>query len=98
MSFSHNVSGLRRVQDYAKAVEIEAEIVPIRGRSPECKPLDEKRNKQCVIIRREGEDVVIKAYDTDVLTYKPDGEIVVNTGGYSTVGTADIIGRVLGCT
>jgi hypothetical protein len=40
MSFSLDASGLRRVQDYAKAVEIEAEIVPIRGKSPECKPLD----------------------------------------------------------
>ena len=96
MSFSLDASGLRRVQDYAKAVEIEAEIVPIRGKSPECKPLDRKRHKQSVTIRRVGEDVVVKAYSTDVLTYKPDGEIVVDTGGFSTMSTADVIGRVLG--
>ena len=96
MSFSLDASGLRRVQDYAKAVEIEAEIVPIRGQSPECKPLDVKRHKQSVTIRRVGEDVVIKAYETDVLTYKPDGEIVVDTGGHSTLSTANVIGRVLG--
>ena len=96
MGYSLDASGLRRVEDYAKAVEIEAEIVPIRGKSPECKPLDTKRHKQSVTIRRVGEDVVIKAYETDVLTYKPDGEIVVDTGGYSTMSTADVIGRVLG--
>jgi hypothetical protein len=96
MSFSLDVSGLRRVQDYAKAVEIEAGIVPIRGKSPECKPLDRKRHKQSVTIRRVREDVVVKAYSTDVLTYKPDGEIVVDTGGYSSVSTADVIGGVLG--
>jgi hypothetical protein len=95
MSFSLDASGLRRVQDYAKAVEIEAEIVPIRGKSPECKPLDVKRHKQSVTIRRVGEDVVVKAYNTDLLTYKPDGEIVVDTGGYATVSTADVIGQVL---
>jgi len=96
MSFSLDASGLRRVQDYAKAVEIEAEIVPIRGKSPECKPLDKKRNKQSVTIRREGEDVVVKAYYTDLLTYKPDGEIVVDTNGYASASTADILTQVLG--
>jgi hypothetical protein len=96
MSFSLDASGLRRVQDYAKAVEIEAEIVPIRGKSPECKPLDKKRNKQSVTIRRVGEDVVVKAYYTDLLTYKPDGEIVVDTNGYASVSTADILTQVLG--
>ena len=96
MGFSLDASGLRRVQDYATAVSIEAEIVPIRGKSPECKPLDRKRHKQSVTIRRVGEDVVVKAYNTDLLTYKPDGEIVVDTGGFSTLSTADVIGRVLG--
>lgn len=96
MGFSLDASGLRRVEDYAKAVEVEAEIVPIRGKSPECKLLDRKRHKQSVTIRRVGEDVVIKAYETDVLTYKPDGEIVVDTGGHSTLSTANVIGRVLG--
>lgn len=96
MGFSLDASGLRRVQNYAEAVEIEAEIVPIRGKSPECKPLDVKRHKQSVTIRRVGEDVVIKMYETDVLTYKPDGEIVVDTEGHSTVSTANVIGQVLG--
>jgi hypothetical protein len=96
MSFSLDTSGLRQIQNYAEAVEIEAGIVPIRGKSPECKPLDKKRNKQSVTIRREGEDVVVKAYYTDLLTYKPDGEIVVDTGGYSSVSTADVLARVLG--
>jgi len=96
MGFSLDASGLRQIQNYAKAVEIEAEIVPIRGKSPECKPLDMKRRKQAVTIRREGEDVVVKAYDTDLLTYKPDGEIVVDTGGHASVSTADVLARVLG--
>lgn len=96
MSFSLDVSGLRQIQNYAKAVEIEAEIVPIRGKSPECKPLDKKRNKQSVTIRREGEDIVVKAYYTDLLTYKPDGEIVVDTDGYISVSTADVLAKILG--
>jgi hypothetical protein len=96
MSFSLDTSGLRQIQNYATAVSIEAEIVPIRGKSPECKPLDKKRHKQSVTIRREGEDVVVKAYYTDLLTYKPDGEIVVDTNGYASASTADILTQVLG--
>jgi hypothetical protein len=96
MSFSLDASGLRQIQNYAAAVSIEAGIVPIRGKSPECKPLDMKRHKQSVTIRRVGEDVVVKVYHTDVLTYKPDGEIVVDTNGYSSISTADVLARVLG--
>ncbi len=93
MAFGLRTGDLRRVRNYKEAVETEANIVPIRGTST--KPLSTKRNKQAVTIRREGDTVIVRMYNTDVLTYMPDGEIIVSTGGYSTQSTASVIESVL---
>jgi len=93
MAFGLRTGDLRRVRNYKEAVETEANIVPIRGTST--KPLSTKRNKQAVTIRREGDKVIVRMYSTDVLTYMPDGEIIVSTGGYSTQSTASVIESVL---
>jgi len=93
MAFGLRTGDLRRVRNYEEAVETEANIVPIRGTST--KPLSTKRSKQNVTIRREGDKVIVRMYSTDLITYMPDGEIIVSTGGYTTQSTASVIESVL---
>lgn len=39
--------------------------------------------------RRVNGDIAVKLHGTDVLTFKPDGSVVYNTGGWHTVTTKD---------
>jgi hypothetical protein len=43
-----------------------------------------------------GEDVVFVLYSTPVITYKPNGDVVVKTEGWSSVSTHQFIQQVLG--
>jgi hypothetical protein len=61
------------------------------------KPLAERR-RHWLTIRKKGEDIVIKMYDTDIITYKPDGHIIVRQGGWSTSSTHETIATILGTT
>jgi len=80
---------------YAQAAAHEASIKPIRGRRVECKPLGERR-KDYMRIGKMGKDIIVYLYSTDVLTYKPDGRVLLNYGGYTTQTTNQVLGEVLG--
>lgn len=90
-----NTSDIPLITTYAQAVAREAKITPIRGRSPECKPLGDRKRSQ-YNIRREGDRIMVRVYNTDVITYHPNGDIMVDTGGWSSNTTHQIIGAVLG--
>ena len=38
-------------------------------------------------IRRQGGDIIVRYYETDIVTYHPDGRITLRDGGYSTATT-----------
>lgn len=80
--------------DYAAARQRESEITPIRGRSPEVKPLAE-RNRTWLAIRMVGDDVVIRLHSTDIITYRPNGEVVIKLGGWDSATTHETVGRIL---
>lgn len=47
---------------------------------------------------RVGENIAIRLYNTDVVVLRPDGKVVLNTNGYSTVTTKERMNRVKGLT
>lgn len=81
------------LRTYADAVLHEAEVKPIRG--TDTKPIGVRRNKH-MNMRREGEDIVCRLYQTDVVTYKPDGKIVIKLDGYTSDTTCGFISDLLG--
>jgi hypothetical protein len=89
-----NVRGIRKLPNYEAAKKHEESIVPIRGRANSVKPLSE-RNKDHMTIRKEGENIVIRLYQTDVVTYQPDGEIIINNGGWQSSTTNSFINALL---
>lgn len=84
------------VQDYARALKLHDDIKPLRGRSPELKPLGERRDADTYSIRKNGDAVELVLYRTPVITFEPDGDVVLFIDGYNTVATHQFISWVLG--
>ena len=102
MTFGY-IPNVPQVRSYLSAVMLEGEIKPIRGRSTTTKPLASRRQDQ-LTIRREVDhtnpnqdpNIVIKLYATDIIKFKPCGEIEVFLGNWLTRTTVSVITDVLG--
>jgi hypothetical protein len=94
MSFGANPNDVKCMNTYADAVRWELLVKPIRGRKEECKPLG-ARNKSYANIRKEGDDIVIQLYRTDIVRYQPDGTIIVRQGGYPSQTTRKYLNAIL---
>jgi len=90
------VMNVPRVFSYAEAKKIHDSTTPIRGRSPEIRPLGNRRDADSYWVRMNGEDVEFVLYKSAVITYKPDGGVVLTPDTYSTVSTHQFFARVLG--
>jgi hypothetical protein len=88
---------LPMIHSYEKAERVEQSIKPIRGRTPECKPLGKRRNTW-VNIRKQDEQIICKLYNTDVIKFHKDGLIEVNMGGWASPTTCYFIEEILGCS
>ena len=85
-----------RVMNYADALKIHDGVKPLRGRSPEIRPLGDRRDADTYQIRKNGEAIELVLYKTPVITFTPEEEVVVFTDGYDTVSTHQFIARILG--
>lgn len=90
-----NVSAIPSLGTYERAAERERAVVPIRGRSVECKPLGNRRDSNARIHRRNDGAIVCYLYRTDVVTYYPDGRVVVRVNGWPSTVTANFITKLL---
>jgi hypothetical protein len=73
----------------------ERDTKPIRGRSPECKPLGKRRNTHVTIRKDADESIVCRLYRTDVVTYHKDGRIEIRLDGWASQSTIAFIEEVL---
>ena len=90
------VMSVPRVQTYALAKNLHDSTKPIRGRDPEIRPLGNRRDCDSYWVKMDGDDVVFMLYKSPVITYKPDGGVVLTPDQYSTVSTHQFFIRVLG--
>ena len=90
------VMNVPRVTTYPEAKKIHDNTVPIRGRDPEIRPLGNRRDADSYWVRMNGDDVEFVLYKSPVITYKPDGSVVLTPDTYSTVSTHQFFARVLG--
>jgi hypothetical protein len=87
---------LPTIFNWMDAAYHEREIKPVRGRTPECKPLGKRRNTHVLIRKIDHDTIACRLYQTDVVTYHKDGRIVVRLDGYATQTTIAFIEEVLG--
>jgi hypothetical protein len=95
MAFGYPNYGSPTVHDYADAKQRWESIKPIRGRAEDTRPLGLRRNTH-IQIWKDGDDYKCRLYQTDCVIFKPNGDIVVDTGGWTTTTTASFVGEVLG--
>ena len=96
-------TGIHRLNNYADALSTFNNTKPIRGRTDPSKPMhplghrhrvDSFHIKLCPLTQ----DVECWLYRTPVVTFKPNGEVVIKSDGWDTISTANFIGEVLGGT
>ena len=94
--YGANFNDLPTLRTYAKAVDWESQIKPIRGRDKDkqCKPLG-NRKKTYAAVRKEEGKVICKLYNTDVLTYHEDGRIEIMMDGWASQTTMSFIESLL---
>lgn len=95
MAFGIDTTGIRTFFNYKEASDWEAAVKPVRGDKNNTKPLGPRNKKHINIRRAENGDIIIRLYHTDVITYKPNGEITLDHGGYKTQSTASLMMAVL---
>ena len=106
MSWGKSRFGYVYIRDYQDAVHTHNKITPLKiGKNKCTRPLGD-RKKVHITIREEraaenakhnlGPDIVVRLYNSDIVTYKPDGEILVTNGGWLTASTHDLLTAVLG--
>jgi hypothetical protein len=94
-------SGVRRIDSYADALTRFNDTTPIRGRTDPSKPqvplgnrnkIDHYSIRKCPFTQ----DIECVLYRTPVVTFRPNGEVVIKSDGWGTISTAYFIGEVLG--
>ena len=75
---------------YAYYKNLHDKTKPIRGRAVECRPIGDRR-RDWEQIRMVDESVACRLYDTDVVTYHPDGRVTLRCDSWATPTTADFI-------
>jgi len=84
---------------YQAALEHYESIKPIRGKDwlrPIINTPNGRRRQHMQIIKHRDETIACRLYDTNVLTYLPDGEIHFTNGGYATSTTHQFAAAILG--
>ena len=89
----------KKIKTYEEALAHEASVKPIRGKT--IKPLHRRRDTHLTIRRQtgfnfEGEEVVIQMYATDIVKYRPNGEIYVEINGWISMTTCQVLTDILG--
>ena len=89
--------------DYADASVVERRVKPyVKGKHKGAKPLAERSRswlkiKQVQMYSGEPPSVAVQMYNTDLITYKQDGTIELNMGGYLGYSTThEVAGRIMG--
>ena len=90
------VQNVKRCFTYADAKYVHDTTKPIRGRAPDIRPLGQRRDADTYSVRMNGENVEFVLYKTPVVTYLPNGDVVVKTDGWSSISTHQFIEQVLG--
>jgi len=89
---------LDSMPDYATALKIYNARKPyIKGKYKGERPLgkNRKHDRSRIELGKNG-DIRVKHWQTDIIVYQPDGCITLQTGGWSSISTAQIMQELLG--
>ena len=99
MTFGLRADRFPFLADYDAALRKHDSIKPKKGKNEGIRPLAE-RSRNSLHIRKVGEagGLVIRLYETDIITYRKNGEIVVSLGSWDSCTTHKTINAIAPCT
>ena len=86
---------LTSLRTYEEASQKEKSTAHIRGRTPECKPIGDRKDTHFTIRREADDSIVARCYRSALIRWYPDGRIFITNGGYVSQTTHDFISRVI---
>ena len=93
------ITDLPSLRTYEEAVAHYESIVPIRGNAdnvrPICATTNGRRKKHMAIRKYVEGSVACQLYDTDVVTFEPDGDVIFRSDGYATATTHGFANGIL---
>ena len=93
------ITDLPSLRTYEEAVAHYESIVPIRGNADNVRPIcatkNGRRKKHMAIRKYVDGSVACRLYDTDVVTFEPDGDVVFRNGGWATSTTHGFANGIL---
>ena len=90
-------SGIRCLVDYEQALKQWQDTKPIRGRAVETRPLGHRHNANSYKIDKTDDgSVQCILYKTPVVTFRPNGEVMIQNDAYDSISTTYFIEEVLG--
>ena len=90
-------SGIYNIVDYEQALKKWQDTKPIRGRAVEVRPLGHRHNVNSYrIAKTEDGSVQCILYKTPVVTFRPNGEVMIQNDSYNSVSTTYFIEEVMG--
>lgn len=102
MAYGNNRnSGIPSIRSYAEALHRYDTTAPIRGRKnddgtpKDVRPLGHRRNSWYQIAKTDTGDIECKMYDYPIVTYKPNGDVMLRNYSYNTTSTANFMWDVL---
>jgi hypothetical protein len=93
------ITDLPSLRTYEEAVAHYESIVPIRGNAdnvrPICATTNGRRKKHMAIRKYVDGSVACRLYDTDVVTFETDGDVIFRNGGWPTATTHGFANGIL---
>ena len=92
-------TGIKRIQSYEQALELLENVKPIRGSGANAGRIAlgyRHRVAEFYLEMREDKSIDCMCYRTAVVSFKPDGNIVLKNGGWVSITTCMFIEEVLG--
>lgn len=91
------VMRVTRINSYADALRKYNNTKPIKGRDEDKRPLGERRDVDTYSIRKNvwNENIELVLYQTPVVKFTPDDEVILNIDNWPSASTCQFIGQVL---
>ena len=91
-------SGISHLRSYADALEWFNNVTPIKGsgRNAGIKPLGHRNRTWFQILKLSDDSIACRCYNSDLVTFHPDGVVTVKTDSWNSQTTANFISDVLG--
>lgn len=91
--YSIDTRQLPRISSFDEAKARWEAVTPIRGST--LRPIGDRRKKHMQIVKYDEDTYSCRLYQTDLVTYKSNGDVIINFGGWNTLSSRKFVERVI---